>query len=136
MQRARARPALGNDRSGQACGSPTPRPPFVLHPLVTLIIFAPCVFPCSSYEGSMALSPIGSYFVLVISAATLFYVALTDLREFKIRNELLLVLAGLYVLFAVLSGHWRTMYWNVALAAVMFAIMLYFYAQNLMGGGD
>src|SRR5207247_4497766 len=27
-------------------------------------------------------------------------------------------------------------YWNLALAAFMFAIMLYFYAQNLMGGGD
>ncbi len=53
----------------------------------------------------MALSPIASYFVLVIAAATLFYVALTDLKEFKIANELVLVLAGLYVLFAVLSGH-------------------------------
>jgi len=84
----------------------------------------------------MALSPIASYFVLVIAAATLFYVALTDLKEFKIANELVLVLAGLYVLFAVLSGHWRTMYWNIALAAIMFAFMLYYYGQNLMGGGD
>jgi prepilin peptidase CpaA len=84
----------------------------------------------------MALSPIGSYFVLVITAATLFYVALTDLKEFKIGNELVLVLAGLYIIFSVLSGHWRTMYWNVGLAAIMFAFMVYYYGQNLMGGGD
>jgi prepilin peptidase CpaA len=84
----------------------------------------------------MAFSPIAAYFTLVITAATLFYVALTDLKEFKIRNELLLVLAALYVIFAGLSGHWRTMHWNIALAAVMFAGMLYFYNQNLMGGGD
>jgi prepilin peptidase CpaA len=84
----------------------------------------------------MPIFPVASYFVLVIAGATLFYVALTDLKEFKIRNELVLVLAGLYVIFAVLSGYWRTMYWNVALAAIMFAVMLYFYSQNLMGGGD
>jgi prepilin peptidase CpaA len=84
----------------------------------------------------MALSPIASYFVLVVTAGTLFYVALTDLREFKIANELVLVLAGLYVVFAVLSGHWRQMHWHVALAALMFGFMLYFYSQNLMGGGD
>ncbi|SRR5712692_9145718 len=84
----------------------------------------------------MALSPIGSYFVLVVTAGTLFYVALTDLKEFKVGNALVLVLAGLYVLFAILSGHWRYLYWNVALAGLMFAFMLYFYSQNLMGGGD
>jgi len=84
----------------------------------------------------MVLSFIGSYFVLVIAAGALFYVALTDLKEFKISNELIWVLAGLYVLFAVLSGHWRHMHWNLALAAFMFAFMLYFYGQNLMGGGD
>jgi prepilin peptidase CpaA len=27
-------------------------------------------------------------------------------------------------------------HWNLALAALMFFVMLYFYAQNLMGGGD
>jgi prepilin peptidase CpaA len=84
----------------------------------------------------MPLSFIGAYFVLVVAAATLFYVALTDLKEFKIRNELILVLVGLYLLFALLSGQWRTMYWNIALAAIAFAAMLYYYGQNLMSGGD
>jgi prepilin peptidase CpaA len=84
----------------------------------------------------MALSPISATVVLVLTAATLFYVALTDLREFKIRNDLILVLAGLYVLHAVLSGRWVNMHWNVGFAIFMLAVMLYFYSQGLMGGGD
>src|SRR6266404_5565771 len=84
----------------------------------------------------MAFSPTLSHVVLVITAGVLFYVALTDFKYFKIRNELILVLAGLFVLHALLSGRWMSAYWNLALAAFMFAVMLYFYAQKLMGGGD
>src|SRR5438445_5686858 len=81
---------------------------------------------------SAPLSPV----VLVITAAALFYVALTDLKQFKIRNELVLVLAGLFVVHALLSGRWVSAHWNLAFAALMFCVMLYFYAQKLMGGGD
>ena len=84
----------------------------------------------------MAFSPTLSHVMLVITAGVLFYVALTDFKYFKIRNELILVLAGLFILHALLSGRWVSAYWNLALAAFMFAVMLYFYAQNLMGGGD
>src|SRR5205809_530885 len=38
----------------------------------------------------MALSPVLSDFVLVITAVVLFYAAMTDLKEFKIRNELII----------------------------------------------
>jgi prepilin peptidase CpaA len=74
--------------------------------------------------------------VLIVTAATLFYVALTDLREFKIRNELVLVLAALYFLHAALSGRWVHMHWNIGFAILMLVVMLYFYSQGLMGGGD
>ena len=84
----------------------------------------------------MAFSPTLSHVMLVITAGVLFYVALTDFKYFKIRNEFILVLAGLFVLHALLSGRWVSAYWNLALAVFMFAVMLYFYAQNLMGGGD
>jgi prepilin peptidase CpaA len=84
----------------------------------------------------MAFSAPLSHVVLVITAAVLFYVALTDLKHFKIRNEVILVLAGLFVVHALLSGRWVSAHWNLAFAAVMFGVMLYFYAQNLMGGGD
>ncbi len=77
-----------------------------------------------------------SHVVLVITAAVLFYVALTDFKQFKIRNDLILVLAGLFVIHALLSGRWVSAYWNLGFAVLMFCVMLYFYAQNLMGGGD
>src|SRR5262245_6645861 len=84
----------------------------------------------------MALSPSLSHVVLVITGAVLFYVALTDFKQFKIRNELIFVLTGLFVVHALLSGRWVSAHWNLAFAALMFGVMLYFYAQNLMGGGD
>jgi prepilin peptidase CpaA len=46
------------------------------------------------------------------------------------------VLAGLFVLHAFLSGRWPGIAWNVGLALLIFAVMLYFYSQNLLGGGD
>src|SRR5262249_15597938 len=41
-----------------------------------------------------------------------------------------------FVVHALLSGRWVSAHWNLAFAALMFCIMLYFYAQKLMGGGD
>jgi prepilin peptidase CpaA len=77
-----------------------------------------------------------SHVVLVITAGVLFYVAVTDLKEYTIRNEFILVLAGLFFLHAALSGRWMEMHWNLGLALFMFALMLIAYAQNLLGGGD
>jgi hypothetical protein len=36
----------------------------------------------------------------------------------------------------LLSGRWASAHWNLGFAAVMFAIVLYFYVQKAMGGGD
>jgi prepilin peptidase CpaA len=74
--------------------------------------------------------------VLVMTAAILFYAAMTDLKHYQIRNEVIAVLGGLFVLHAVLSGRWPGLPWNVGLALLVFVVMLYFYSQNLMGGGD
>jgi len=84
----------------------------------------------------MALSPALSNTVLIVTAVALFYAALTDMREFKIRNDLILLLVGLFAVHAVLSGRWTEAHWNVAFAVFMFCVMLYFYTQNWMGGGD
>ncbi len=74
--------------------------------------------------------------ILVLTAATLLYVAFTDLKHFTIKNELVLVLAGLFLVHAVLSGRWAELHWHIGFAALMFIIMLYSYSQNWMGGGD
>jgi prepilin peptidase CpaA len=74
--------------------------------------------------------------VLAIAAVILLYAALTDLKRFQIRNELIAVLAALFVLHAFLSGRWPGMAWNIGLALLMFAVLIYFYSQSLLGGGD
>ncbi len=84
----------------------------------------------------MFTSAFTSEVVLVLTAAVLFYVALTDLKHFKIRNDLIIVLAALFFLHAFLSGRWVTIHWNLGFAAVLFVILLYFYSMKLMGGGD
>jgi prepilin peptidase CpaA len=78
------------------------------------------------------LSPI----VLFMAAAVLFYAALTDLRDFQIRNELILALISLWFVYVAINHQWAKFYWNIAFAAFLLAFMLYFYARNWMGGGD
>jgi prepilin peptidase CpaA len=84
----------------------------------------------------MGLSATLCYWLLVVTAATLFWVALTDLRHFKIRNDLIIVLVVLFFVYAFLSGRWREIYLNIGLALLLLCIMLYYYSQKLMGGGD
>jgi prepilin peptidase CpaA len=79
---------------------------------------------------------VASQVLLILTAAVLFYVALTDLKHFKIRNELILVLTALFFLHAIVSGRWTSIYWNLGFAALLFLVMLHFYAQKMMGGGD
>ena len=81
---------------------------------------------------SVALSQV----ILVITSGLLFYAGLTDLREYRIRNELILVLAGLFCFHALLSGRWVNIHWNIGFALLMFGLMLLAYTQKLMGGGD
>lgn len=77
-----------------------------------------------------------SYVVLVITAGVLFYAAMTDLRDFKISNELIFVLACLFGMHSYLSGHWIHLHWNLAFASFMFVVLLSFYSQKWLGGGD
>jgi prepilin peptidase CpaA len=84
----------------------------------------------------MMVYPVVSLWILVLTALTLFWVALTDLREFKVRNELVVILACLYVVYALVSGAWVSMQWNFAFALVMFAAGLYAYSVQHIGGGD
>jgi len=58
-----------------------------------------------------------SYLILVITAAVLFYAAFTDLKHYKIRNDVILVLVVLFV-------------------ALVLVILIVFYSRHLLGGGD
>ena len=74
--------------------------------------------------------------VLLLTGGLLFYMALTDLKHFKIRNEFVLVLAALFFLHAFVSGRWVIIQWNFGFALLLSLIMFYFYLKNMMGGGD
>ena len=76
------------------------------------------------------------FYIEVAAVAVLFYVALTDFRTFKIRNDVLLLLLVLYALFAFVSRSWFEILSNVILAVVMFGILLWFFTQRVIGGGD
>lgn len=74
--------------------------------------------------------------VLVLTAAVLFYVAFTDLRSFRIRNEFVGVLAGLYLVHAFTSGRWVLLPWHLGFAFIIFVVLLFAYARRWLGGGD
>jgi prepilin peptidase CpaA len=84
----------------------------------------------------MPLTATAACAVLVITAALLLYGAVRDFRHYSISNLLVLVLAGLFLLHAGLSGRWVTLYENVAFALLMFVLLLLCYARGWMGGGD
>jgi prepilin peptidase CpaA len=83
-----------------------------------------------------AFPPVWGYFVLVITSALLFKAALTDLREYKIRNEMILALIVLFVLYIAVTGRWADLKWDVLFAALMFVVLLIFYSWGWLGGGD
>jgi prepilin peptidase CpaA len=81
-------------------------------------------------------APVTSQVLLFLTAAVLFYVAFADLKHYKIRNEFILVLTGLFFVHALVSGRWAILHWNIGFAALLFVIMLFFYSKKMMGGGD
>src|SRR5271154_7455213 len=89
-----------------------------------------------NWSISMTVYPMISLWILLLTSATLFWVALTDLREFKVRNELVVILACLYVVYALFSGAWVSMQWNFAFALLMLAGGIYAYSVQHIGGGD
>lgn len=84
----------------------------------------------------MPVTATGACAVLVITAAVLLYAAIRDLRHYSISNRLVLVLAGLFLLHAVVSGRWVVLHENVAFALLMFLVLLFCYSRGWMGGGD
>jgi prepilin peptidase CpaA len=77
-----------------------------------------------------------SYVVLAMTTAILFYAAFTDLKNFKISNELVIVLGILFFVHAGLAGQWPRIPWNMGLSFLVFLVLLLFYSWGHVGGGD
>jgi prepilin peptidase CpaA len=84
----------------------------------------------------MPIATASAYLVLVITSATLLYAAFNDLQKYEIRNELVIALAVLFLVYALASGRWTTAHWNVGFALLMFGLMLIPYSLRWLGGGD
>src|SRR6202050_1983623 len=76
------------------------------------------------------------FYIEIAAVVVLLYVGFTDFRTFKIRNDVLLLLVVLYVLLAIVSRSWIEIAEDVLLAIIMFAVLLWFFAQKVIGGGD
>ena len=76
------------------------------------------------------------FYIKAAVVTVLFYVGYTDFRTGKIRNDVVLLLLILYVLFALIGRSWFEILLNVILAAVMFGVLLWFFANKAVGGGD
>jgi Flp pilus assembly protein protease CpaA len=77
-----------------------------------------------------------SALLLVIASGTLLWTAITDFREFRIRNDQVLLLAALYFAYAFASGSYVAMPWNIGFALLIGAASLLSYWLKQMGGGD
>jgi prepilin peptidase CpaA len=91
--------------------------------------------PCAVI-GRMIDTSFLSYAVLALTASILFYAAFADLKNFKIRNELVIVLGLLFFVYAGLAGQWTRIPWNIGLAFLVLAVLLPFYSRGHVGGGD
>ena len=76
------------------------------------------------------------FYIEIAAVVVLLYVGFNDFRTFKIRNDVLLLLVVLYVLLAIVSRSWIEIAEDILLAIFMFAVLLWFFAQRVIGGGD
>jgi prepilin peptidase CpaA len=74
--------------------------------------------------------------VLLATVAVLSYAAFIDLKHYRISNELILLLVGLFFLYSLISDRWTTAAWHLGLAAGILLFLIYPYVRHWMGGGD
>ena len=74
--------------------------------------------------------------VLVLTVTVLLYAAFTDLKHYKIGNELIVLLIALFFLHSLFANRWTNIAWSIGLAAGVFLFLLYFYSRHWVGGGD
>jgi prepilin peptidase CpaA len=74
--------------------------------------------------------------IIAITCSVLFYVAFADLHNYKIKNELVLLLAALYFVYVFATGTWNEALLHIGVASLIFLVMLVSYSYGLLGGGD
>lgn len=75
-------------------------------------------------------------FIKASLCAILFYIIFDDIRNYKIRNQAILALVGLFFLQTVMEGDYRAAGIQLLIALFLFLILLVPYSLGLFGGGD
>jgi Flp pilus assembly protein protease CpaA len=76
---------------------------------------------------------------LAIKTATvvlLCYIALTDLRTFKIENTSVVLLFVLYILYVFIARTWHEVIADVLVGTAVLGFLLWSYTRGAVGGGD
>lgn len=68
--------------------------------------------------------------------AILIYIIFDDLRNYKIRNQAVGALIGLFFLQSVTSGDYLAAGVQLLIAMILFFVLLIPYSRGLLGGGD
>ena len=64
--------------------------------------------------------------ILFITSGTLWYVSVSDFKEYKIPNWSILLLIGLFLAHAFFSGRWISIHFNLGLALIIFVFSAIF----------
>lgn len=74
--------------------------------------------------------------ILAITSCILFYVAAADLQNYKIKNEMVQLLAALYLIYVLATGTWNEVPSHLGIALLIFVVLLICYSHKMLGGGD
>jgi prepilin peptidase CpaA len=74
--------------------------------------------------------------ILALVAILMLYAAVTDLRRYSVDNGVIFALLVLFAVHIAIAVDRSSLPWTLALAAVMFAVLFFFFARNWVGGAD
>ena len=85
----------------------------------------------------MTISVLAATLGVILFPLAIVYAGLMDLVTLTIRNNLVLAIAGAWIVLAPLAGFGLSeLGWSLAVAAVVFAFTFTFFALGWIGGGD
>jgi prepilin peptidase CpaA len=77
-----------------------------------------------------------AYLLILAVAGLLVFAIVDDMRNYRVRNDVVLLLLCLYILRVLVVGDYRQALIHGIVAGLLFALILVFYARGWMGGGD
>ncbi len=85
----------------------------------------------------MTLSTMAAWLTIILFPAAMIYAGIMDILTMKIRNMLVLAVAGAYFVLAPIAGYSLVdMATSVGVAGIVFVVTFGFFAMGWIGGGD